>query len=96
MYRYDRRTAAPRKTLDPSKPLDGNAVVYFDIDGDPESLDLRKGEVPMQVVEHYLRKRVTDGQAKPGHHPDELQVNYKRYDGAPDTFTTKVRVEARR
>jgi hypothetical protein len=97
-YSYDRRTAAPRALLDPSKPLEGNAVVYFGGDCDeldPESLDLRKGEVPEQAVVKYLEKHHKDGKAKQ-HRPGEIELHATGWDGKTFSCVTKLKVEARK
>jgi len=98
-YTYDRRTAAARALLDPSKPLEGNAVVYFGGDCDeldPESLDLHKGDVPVQVVIRYLEKHHKDGKAKPGHHPGEIEFHGTGWNGSAYSCVTKLKVEARK
>jgi hypothetical protein len=95
-YNYDRRKAAAPPTLDPAKPLEGNGVAYFDIDGDPESIAVHKGEVPVQAVMRYMHKRLTEGKAQPGRHPGEIIVHFKGYSGGPSSFTTKVQVKSRK
>jgi hypothetical protein len=90
--------AAKPAPLDPSKPLEGNAVAYFDIDGDPESVALVKGDKPVEMVMNYIHKRLKDnnGKAQHGQHPDEILVHFTDYEGKPASFTTKVKVQSRR
>jgi len=101
MYSYDRRTAAAHQKLDPSKPLEGNAVAYFTVggdenEGDPESIALQKGHVPVQEVVKYLHKRTPGAKAQLGHHPGEILVHDIGWDKKPYSYTTKVKVEARK
>lgn len=100
MYDYDRRTAAKRELLDPSKALEGNAVAFFYVggdekEGDPESIALRKGDVPLKAVEKYLERRLGEG-AQVSAHGNGLTCKAKGYDGKPYSYTTPVKVEARK
>ena len=93
--------AAQPAPLDPSKPLEGNAVAYFTVggdahDGDPESVSLTKGHVPVQEVMKYLHKRTPDAKAQPGHHPGEILVHDIGWDKKPYSYTTKVQVKSRK
>jgi len=95
------KTAAKREQLDPSKPLEGNAVAFFYVggdekEGDPESVDLKKGEVPLKVVEKYLERRLGDGSEVSAKGSNELACKAKGYDGKPYSYTTSVKVEARK
>jgi hypothetical protein len=86
-----------RVTLDPLKPLGGNAVAYFDIDGDPESVALINGDNPVEIVMNIIRKRLknNNGKAQHGQHPDEILVHFINSEGKPASFTTKVKVLSR-
>lgn len=100
MYSYDRRVASKRPALDPSKSLETNAVAFFYVggdedEGDPESIDLRKGEVPLKAVEKYLEKRLGGGKVQP-HGSNALTCHATGYDGKPYTYITPVRVEGRK
>lgn len=95
------KTAAKREQLDPSKPLEGNAVAYFYVggdedDGDPESVSLRKGDVPLKAVEKYLEKRLGGGAEVSAKGSNELTCKAKGYDGKPYSYVTPVKVEARK
>lgn len=95
------RAAASRTLLDPSKPLEGNAVAYFTVggdarDGDPESISLQKGHVPVQEVMKYLHKRTPNAKTQPGHHPGEILVHDIGWDEKPYSYTTKLKVESRK
>lgn len=100
MYDYDRRAAAAQD-LDPSTPLEGNAVAYFTVggdenEGDPESIALQKGHVPMQEVIRYLHKRTPAAKAQVGHHPGEILVHDIGWDKKPYSYVTKVVVKSRK
>lgn len=92
--------AAKRQLLDPKKELEGNAVAYFYVggdenDGDPESIALYKGEVPLKVVEKYLERRLGEGsKVKPD--GSKLKCQAKGYDGKQYEYATPVKVEARK
>lgn len=95
------RATRGSRELDPTKPLAGNAVAFFDVDGDPESLDLRAGEVPVDTVARYLRRRVRhektqqDANTELGARPGQIVVHYVGWNG-PSMFTTTVKVQARK
>lgn len=82
--------------IDPSKPMGGRGVAYFDIDGDGESIAVAHGEVPLQAVAAYLQKRLRHAKATPSHRPGELTVHFTGWNGKPATFTTKVDVKSRK
>jgi hypothetical protein len=101
MYDYDRSKAAASQTLDPAKALEGNAVAYFTVggderDGDPESIALQKGHVPVQEVMRYLHKRMPNAKIQPGHHSDEILVHDIGWNKEPYSYTTKVKVKSRK
>jgi hypothetical protein len=84
-----------RAALDPLAPIHGNGVAYFDVDGDPESLDIRAGEVPVDVVVGYMQRRLNGGSARRGDRPGEVVVDYVGPRGEPGSFTTRVKVQSR-
>jgi uncharacterized protein YhaN len=95
------RVAAKRQQLDPSKALEGNAVAYFYVggnehDGDPESVDLRKGDIPLKVLEKHLEKRLGHGAKVQPHGSKELECHATGHDGKPYSYITPVKVEARK
>ena len=90
----------PSKVLDPSKALDGDAVAFFYVggdekEGDPESITLHKDDVPLEVVKRYLMRRLGEG-AQVSAHRDRLFCKAKGYGGKLYSYTTPVKVEARR
>jgi hypothetical protein len=96
---YDRRMAA--QDPDPTKPLESNAVAYFTVggdedEGDPESISLSKGHVPVQEVIKYLHKREPSAKAQPGQHPGEIQVHAIDWQKKPYSYVTKVKVKSRK
>lgn len=93
------KTAAKREQLDPSKALEGAAVAFFYVggdenEGDPESVTLQKGDVPLKAVEKYLERRLGDG-AQVSIQGSKLTCKAKGYDGKPYSYSTPVKVEAR-
>ena len=86
--------------LDADKQLEGNAVAFFYVggdenEGDPESIALRKGDVPLKEVEKYLERRLGAGSnVQP--HGSELKCQATGYDGKVYSYTTPVKVEARK
>lgn len=96
-----RRSRGPRTLLNPNLPLQGNAVAYFDVDGDPESLALRPGETPIVCVMSYMVRRLKDGKVRLAGRlgadtPGAISVDFTGWDGLPATFTTSLKVEARK
>lgn len=94
------RPNGKRARLDPSKALDSSATAFFYVggnerDGDPESLDLREGEIPLETVGRYLERRLGAG-AKVSVHGDKLVCEAVGYDGERYSYTTPVKVESRR
>lgn len=90
------KTAAKRELLDPSKTLEGNAVAYFYVggderDGDPESIALRKGDVPLKAVGKYLEKRLGAGAEVSAKGSTQLICKVKG-----TSYTTPVKVEMRK
>jgi hypothetical protein len=97
-----RFTAAKRPILDPGQKLETNAVAYFTVggderDGDPESIALHPGDVPIDVVMHQLRRRNGEGsKAQPGPKPGEVTCHATNYKGEQYSYVTKVKVEGRK
>lgn len=88
-----------RGQIDPSKTLEGNAIAYFYVggdehDGDPESLVLRRGDVPLHVVARYLERRLGGGTVRA--QGAGLECHAVGADGRPYSYTTPVKVEARK
>lgn len=92
------RGAKPQ--IDPSRPLESNAVAYFFVggnehEGDPESIALRKGEIPLKAVQEYLVSRLRSARVEP-QGSKGLLCHTIDYRGNPFSYTTPVKVEARR
>jgi hypothetical protein len=91
-----------RQQLDPSEVLEGPAVAFFyvggnEFSGDPESMVLRPGEKPLEVVAQYLRRRLGAGAlvtAEPKR--SGLLCTATGHDGKPYTYFTQVKCEARK